>query len=489
VLGEIESDAYPNRSMSAASSTAENAVLLKGLPSNVEAEKFVLGSILLSDQVFPQVAGALEADDFTLEKHRRIFARMSELNDRGENIEYMTLIDQLEKHSQLDSIDGVAYIASLTEGMPRLSSIDSYIKIVKDKSLLRRLIFTSQSIVSQCIDSADEVDDILAEAESSIMKVGDAQLRSGLSDPRGILDGYAGGMQAFLDPSRRVKGLGGPFLKLDEMTTGMHGGELIIIAARPAMGKTSLALNVAQHVAADNGPDDPPKTVALFSLEMSKESLLTRMLCAEARVDQHRFRGGYLNADERRKLSAGLHKLVNSKLFIDDSANINMMEIAAKCRRLRSEHGLALVVVDYLQLMTAKGRVENRTQEISGISRGLKLLSKDLDVPVIALSQLSRAPEQRQGDHRPMLADLRESGSIEQDADVVMFIFREEIYKPDREDIKGIAELIISKQRNGPTGKIRLAFLNKYAKFDNLAEDIGGGGGRDYTDDDAPFEV
>jgi replicative DNA helicase len=205
-------------------------------------------------------------------------------------------------------------------------------------------------------------------------------------------------------------------------------------------------------------------------------------------VDQHRFRGGFLNADERRKLSAGLHKLVNSKLFIDDSANTNIMEISAKCRRLRSEHGLALVVVDYLQLMTGKGRVENRTQEISSISRGLKLLSKDLDVPVIALSQLSRAPEQRQGDHRPMLADLRESGSIEQDADVVMFIFREEVYKPDREDIKGIAELIVSKQRNGPTGKIRLVFLNKYAKFDNLAEDIGGGGGG-YTDDDAPFDV
>lgn len=488
------SKGYSNGSLSAASSIPENAVLLKGLPSNIEAEKFVLGSILLSDQVYPQVAGALDADDFTLEKHRRIFTRMTELNELGGGIEYLTLVNQLEKHDQLESVDGIAYIASLTEGLPRLSSIDSYVKIVKDKSLLRQLIFTSQSIVSQCVESAEEVDDILAEAESSIMKVGDAQLRTGLSDPRSILDDYAGGMQAFLDPSRRVKGISGPFLKLDEMTTGMHGGELIIIAARPAMGKTSLALNVAQHIASDNGPDDPAKTVALFSLEMSKESLLTRMLCAEARVDQHRFRGGFLNADERRKLSAGLHKLVNSKLHIDDTANTNVMEISAKCRRLRAEHGLSLVVVDYLQLMTGKGKIENRTQEISGISRGLKLLSKDLDVPVVALSQLSRAPEQRQGDHRPMLADLRESGSIEQDADVVMFIFREEIYKPDREDIKGVAELIISKQRNGPTGKVRLAFLNKYALFDNLADDIGGGSPNDddappqnFADEEAPF--
>ena len=481
--------------MSAASPlAAENLVLEKGLPSNLEAERFVLGSILLDDQVYPQVAGALEPEDFTVEKHKRIFTRMFDLNERGERIEYLTLVDELEKHNQLESVDGIAFIASLTEGLPRLTSIDSYIRIVKEKSLLRQLIYTSQNIIAQCVDSADEVDDILADAESSIMKVGDAQLRSGLSNPRNIIDGYAGGMQAFLDPSRRVQGLSGPFLKLDEMTTGMHGGELIIVAARPAMGKTSLALNIAQHIAMDNGPDDPAKTVALFSLEMSKESLLTRMLCAEARVDQHRFRGGYLNADERRKLNAGLHKLVNSKLFIDDAANTNVMEIAAKCRRLRSEHGLSLIVVDYLQLMASKGKVENRTQEISAFSRGLKLLAKDLDVPVVALSQLSRAPEQRQGDHRPMLADLRESGSIEQDADVVMFIFREEVYKPDREDLRGVAELIIGKQRNGPTGKIRLAFLNKFAKFDNLAEDIGASldgdaPPSDFSDDDAPFDI
>ena len=463
-----------------------NSVLDKGLPANVEAEQFVLGSVLLDDSLFPQVDAALDAEDFILEKHKRIFLRMKDLAAKPEHIEYLTLVEALDRHGQLESVDGIAYIASLNDGLPRLTSIDSYVKIVKDKSLLRKLIHTSQSIISQCVESSEEVEDILANAESTVMKVGDAQLRSGLSSPREVVESVPGGIQAFLDPSRRIKGLASPYLKLEEMTTGMHGGELIILAARPAMGKTSLALNIAQHVAADNGPDDPPKTVAMFSLEMSKESLLTRILCADARVDQHRFRGGYLNEDEKRRLRGSLHSIVSSKFFIDDSADASISDISAKCRRLRSEHGLALVVVDYLQLMASKGKVESRVQEISGISRGLKLLAKDLDVPVLALSQLSRAPEQRQGDHRPMLADLRESGSIEQDADRVMFIFREEIYKPDREDLQGIAELIISKQRNGPTGKIRLAFINKFAKFENLADDVGGGG---HSDDDAPFDA
>ncbi|MEZ5396726.1 MAG: replicative DNA helicase [Bryobacterales bacterium] len=465
--------------------SAENKVLERGVPSNIEAEQFVLGSILLDDQLFPQVGGALTVDDFLLEKHKRIFLRMKDLADRPERIEYLTLVNELDRHGQLESVDGIPYIASLTEGLPRLTSIDSYVRIVKDKSLLRKLILTSQTIISQCVESSEEVGDILATAETAIMKVGDEQLRSGLSSPKEVIENYSGGIQAFLDPSRRLQGLASPFLKLEEMTTGMHGGELIILAARPAMGKTSLALNIAQHVARDNGPEDPPKTVAMFSLEMSKESLLTRILCAEARVDQHRFRGGYLNEDEKRRLRSGLHGIVGSKLFIDDSAGSGVLDIAAKCRRLRAEHGLSLIVVDYLQLMGSKGKVESRTQEISQMSRGLKLLAMDLNVPVLALSQLSRGPETRQGDHRPLLSDLRESGSIEQDADRVMFIFREAVYKPDREDLEGIAELIIAKQRNGPTGKIKLAFINKFAKFENLADDVGGGGP---SDDDAPFD-
>ena len=457
-------------------STATPLAVEKRLPTSIEAEQCVLGSILLDDGLFPQIAGRLDSADFHLEKHRRIFLRMSELYARTVAIDDLTLSNELTKHDQLESCDGVAYIASLTEALPRLSSIDDYVRIVKDKALLRQLIYTADNIISQCIDGSQEVDDVLADAESAILKVGDAQLRSGLSDPRQIVEGFSGGIKAFLDPSKRIQGLSTPFLKLDEMTTGLHEAELIVIAARPSMGKTALALNIAQHVALDL-PDKPGKPVAVFSLEMSKESLLTRMLCSTARVDSHRFRGGYLNQDERRRLNQALNELVSCKLFIDDSADANLMDISAKCRRLQAEHGLGLIIIDYLQLMGSKGRFDNRTQEISALSRGMKLLAKDLRIPVIALSQLNRAPETRPGDHRPQLSDLRESGSIEQDADLVGFIFREEVYKPDREDLHGVAEFIIAKQRNGPTGRIKLAFLNKYVKFENLAEDVG-----DYAD-------
>ena len=371
--------------------------LERGLPTNLEAEQFVLGSVLLDDTLFPQVAGTVDSGDFNVEKHRRIFLRMEDLQARGERIEYLTLVNELEKHSQLESVDGIAYISSLTDGLPRLDSIDSYLKIVKDKSLLRNLIFTAQNIINNCMDGGEEAEDLIAEAESAVMRVGDAQLRSGLSNPRQIVEAYAGGVAAFLDPSKRVHGLSTNFIKFDEITTGLHAGELIIFAARPAMGKTAFALNIAQHIAS-NRPDKPGQPVAIFSLEMGKESLLTRMLCATARVDSHRFRGGYLNQDERRRLSAALSQLVDAKLFIDDSAATTMMDISAKCRRLKSEHGLALIIVDYMQLMPSKGRHENRVQEISALSRGLKLLAKDLAVPVIALSQLSRAPEMRPGD-------------------------------------------------------------------------------------------
>ncbi len=443
-------------------------VMDKGLPANVEAEQFVLGSILLSDPVFAQVAGTLEPDDFVLEKHRRIFQRMLDLHTRSEKIEYLTLANELMKHSQLESCDGVAYLSSLTDGLPRVENIDSYVRVVKDKAVLRRLIYSAQAIIGQTLDSGEEVDEILGKAEDMILKVGDDRVRGGLVNPRQIVEAFPGGINTFLDPSKRLRGLSTGFTKLDEMTTGLQPAELAVIAARPSMGKTALALNIAQHVAVKLG-----RPAAVFSLEMSKESLLSRVLCALARVDSHHFRGGYLSQEERRRLAGALNQLVRSPLFIDDSAASNLLEMHAKCRRLKSERGLALVVIDYLQLMTAKGtRYENRNQEISAISRGLKQLAKELDVPVMALSQLSRAPEVRTGDHRPQLSDLRESGSIEQDADLVAFIFREEVYKPDREDLHGRAELLISKQRNGPTGKVELAFLHKYTLFENRVEDL-----------------
>lgn len=448
--------------------TSSNLALHKGLPANIDAERFVLGSILLDDSSFVQVAAALNADDFSLEKHRRIFQRMAELHERGEKIDRVTVANELIRHSQLESCDGLGYLVSLDDGLPQIYNLDSYVRIVKDKALLRRLIFTSQKLIDRCMMGDEEPTDILASAEESLLKLGESTAKVGLSTPAEVIEGFPDGLNTFLDPSKRIRGLSTGFKKLDELTGGLHAGELIILAGRPAMGKTALALNVAQHAAVKLG-----KTVAIFSLEMSKESLLTRLLCAGARVDSHRFRSGYLDGDERRRLQATATELVEAPLYIDDTSGSNLIDMHAKLRRLKAERHLDLVVVDYLQLMSGWGRFESRVQEISSLSRGLKLLSKELEVPMLVLSQLSRAPETRPGDHRPQLSDLRESGSIEQDADVVAFIFREEVYKQDREDLRGVAELLLSKQRNGPTGKIQLVFLHNLTKFENRLTDLG----------------
>jgi replicative DNA helicase len=340
---------------------------------------------------------------------------------------------------------------------------------VKDKAVLRRIIFASQNMMNRAILGEEEPGDILAGAEETLLKLGEARVKNGLVNAGQILEAYEGGINAFLDPSKRIKGTSTGFAKFEEMTGGLHPGDLFIVAARPSMGKTALALNIAQHVALKL-----KETVAVFSLEMSKESLLTRMLCATARVDSQRFRAGYLTQDERRKLNLGLHELVEAPLYIDDTPGVHLMDMHAKLRRLQQERGnIGLVIVDYLQLMSGRGRFENRNQEVSALSRGMKLLGKELNVPMMVLSQLSRAVETRVGDHRPQLSDLRESGSIEQDADVVGFIFREEVYHRDREDLRGLAELIIAKQRNGPVGTVNLVYLHAQTKFENRAEDTG----------------
>ena len=452
-------------------------VLNQALPDNLDAERFVLGAIMSSDTAFLQVAGTLTADDFSLEKHKRIFLRMGELHDRGEKIDRVTVANELMNQGQLQSVDGVTYLVSLDDGLPQLYNLESYVAIVKEKSLLRRIITVSQDTISRCLGSQEAATQILGAVEDAFMRLGDIQTKTSLASPAQILTEYDGGINAFLDTSKRIKGISSGFLKFDEMTGGLREGELFILAARPAMGKTALALNIAQHVATNQ---HNPKAAAIFSLEMSKESLLTRFMCSAARVDQQRFRAGYLNQDERRLLHEAMYKIVESPLFIDDTAGTNLMDVHSKIRRLQAEHDVGLVIVDYLQLMQGRGRFENRVQEISSLSRGLKLMSKELRVPFLVLSQLSRAPESRPGDHRPMLSDLRESGSIEQDADLVAFIFREEVYRPDKESLKGLAELIVAKQRNGPTGRIKLAFLNRYTKFENLAADTG--------EDEAPFE-
>jgi replicative DNA helicase len=440
----------------------------KGLPTNVDAERFVLGSIMLDDSLYIQAAGELEPDDFSLDKHRRILRRMGELQERGEKVDRITIANELMKFNELEACDGITYLVSLDDGLPQIPNLDAYIRIVKDKAVLRRIIFASQHMMNRALLGEEEPDEILSGAEETLLKLGEARVKSGLLDPGQILQDYEGGINAFLDPSKRIKGISTGFAKFDELTGGLHGGDLCIVAARPSMGKTALALNIAQHVALKL-----KQTVAIFSLEMSRESLLTRMLCATARVDSQRFRAGYLTQEERRKLNHALHELVEAPLYIDDTPGIHMMDIHAKLRRLQAERKLGLVIVDYLQLMGARGRFENRNQEVSALSRGMKMLAKEMNVPMMVLSQLSRAVETRQGDHRPQLSDLRESGSIEQDADVVGFIFREEVYHREREDLRGLAELIIAKQRNGPVGTVNLVFLHAQTKFENRAEDTG----------------
>jgi replicative DNA helicase len=449
---------------------ASDIILDKGLPVNLDAERFVLGSILLDDALFVQVAGAIRAEDFALEKHRILFNRMSDLHERGERIDRVTVYNELLKHGEAEACDGLSYLVSLDDGLPRMSNVDAYVHIVREKSVLRRIIFASKKLIDRCLLGQDEPSEILAGAEESLLKIGDIGASAALLTPRQIINGYEGGLNALLNPASRLNGLTTGFPKLDEMTGGLHPGELFIVAARPSMGKTALALNIAQHVATSK----EPRPVAVFSLEMTKESLLTRLLCAAARIDGQKFRAGFLNREERARLSAAATAISAAPLFIDDTSGANLLDIHAKLRRLKAENrDLGLVVIDYLQLMSGRGRYENRNQEISTLSRGLKLLAKELEVPMMVLSQLSRAPETRQeGDHRPQLSDLRDSGAIEQDADLVGFIFRPEVYKPERQDLRGQAELILAKQRNGPTGVVKMVFLKHCTRFENRTADL-----------------
>ena len=428
--------------------SSKHEITEEGLPTNIDAERFVLGSILLDDSLYIQAASSLEPEDFSLEKHRRLFMRMGAVQELGERIDRVTLANELIKFNELESCGGLTYLVSLDDGLPQMSNIDSYIRIVWEKSLLRRLIFASQHVMNRCLMGAENADEILAGSVETLLRLGEARVNSGLVQSGQIVEAYEGGIDAFLDPSKRTKGTSTGFTRIDEYTGGMHGGDLIIIAARPSMGKTALALSIALHVALKMN-----KVVAIFSLEMSRESLLTRMVCSAARVDSQKFRAGCLNRDERGKLAKALKELTEAPLYIDDTAGLHLMDMHARLRRLKAEQRdsgeIGLVIVDYLQLMSGRGRYENRVQEVSALSRGLKVLAKELNVPMMVLSQLNRAVETRQGDHRPQLSDLRESGSIEQDADVVAFIFREEVYKKEREDLRGLAEVIIAKQRTG----------------------------------------
>ncbi len=452
--------------------TLPNFALDTGLPANVDAEKTILGAILLDNAAHAEAAEKLEADDFSLDSHRRIFLRMSDLLNEQRPVDIVTLSHELARYKEVESVGGVAYLASLTEGLPRRPVIEEYIRIVKDKSLLRRLMAICSAAIARAADQSETALEVIGVAETQLLEVSQRGISGGFQSLDQIVAGSFGSIDNLYKQSREVTGLATDFYALDRCTSGLQKGELIIIAARPSMGKTAFAVNICQNAAVNHNA-----VVAVFSLEMSKESLLRRMLASQAWVDQRKLQTGFLGREDHDKLQKALGDLVESRLFIDDTAGISLAEMRAKARRLKQTAGqLDLVMVDYLQLMSATlpsaggKRYENRTQEVSAISRGLKALAKELDVPVVALSQLSRSSERRGDDKRPLLSDLRESGSIEQDADVVAFIHREAYYNRDEEmseSDKAKSEIIIAKQRNGPTETIYLNFISRFTRFDN----------------------
>src|SRR5450755_2476791 len=444
--------------------------LANTLPANVEAERSILGAILLDNFAYNEAAEHIRPEDFSLDSHRRIYTRIMELMESSRPADFITLIEELRRSKELESIGDVGYISGLMDGVPDRPSIEHYIKIVRDKSLLRGLIHAANAAITRAADQSDPAEEILNDAEAAILQLSEKRIGRGFMGIQEIVKGSFGSVDALLQRGQRITGLATHYTDLDEMTSGFQRSDLIIIAARPSMGKTAFAMNIAENASIED-----QKVVGMFSLEMSREALLLRLLCSRAKVDSHKMRTGSLWREDMDKVVHAMDQLAQAPIFIDDSPGISISEMRAKARRLQQSQGkLDLIIVDYLQLMTGGGRKhENRTQEVSAISRGLKGLAKELKVPVVALSQLSRAPESRGGDHRPQLADLRESGSIEQDADVVAFIFREEVYKPDEPELEGVAEIIIAKQRNGPTGRIKLAFLKNSTRFESMAAGMG----------------
>ena len=432
-------------------------------PHNLEAERSILGAILLDNQSINTAIEKIRPQDFFHDGHRRIFERMINLNEAHHAIDLVTLTEDMGRAGELESAGGHAYLAQLMDGMPRVSNMEHYARIVKEKALLRNLIHAAHHIEQTALEAEEDADALLDRAESSIFQLAEDRIRSGFIGVKELVKESYPRLERILTEGHRLTGISTGYEQLDNLTAGLQPSELIIIAARPSMGKTALALNIAENVAVRQS-----LPVGIFSLEMSKESLLLRLLASHARIDAHKFRTGHINRGDMQEISTSLGILAESPLWIDDSASSTVVEMGAKARRLKSDKGLSMVVVDYLQLMTARGRFGNRNEEVSSISRGLKGLAKELKVPVVVLSQLTRAPER--DDRRPQLADLRESGAIEQDADVVMFINRPNFYKSDLpEDERAKTELIIAKQRNGPTDTLKYVFLNKFTRFEEQA--------------------
>jgi len=432
-------------------------------PQHIEAEQSILGGILIENEAINRVTEILDPDDFYRDAHRKIFNALINLSERDEPADLITLTNELRKIDQLDSIGGASYLTSLIDSVPTAANIQYYARIVKEKAILRKLIQTSTEIVTQSYEDRGDVEVFLDEAERSIFEISEKRVRPSFYPIREIVKESFATIEKLFKKKEAVTGVASGFKELDRMTAGFQPSDLIIIAGRPSMGKTAFCLDVAEYAAIGN-----KIPVAIFSLEMSKEQLVIRMLCSQANVEGTRLRTGYLNESDWPKLTIAAGSLSESPIYIDDTAALSVLEMRAKARRLKADHGLGMVIVDYLQLMKGRARVESRQQEISEISRSLKALAKELTIPVIAVSQLSRKTEERTG-NRPQLSDLRESGAIEQDADLILFIYRDEVYNRDPDNPnRGKAEVIIGKQRNGPIGKIDLAFLDKFTTFKDL---------------------
>lgn len=430
-------------------------------PHNIEAEQSVLGSMMLDKEAISVAVEILKKDDFYREDHKEIFEGILDLFESGQAIDIITVSERLKLRASIDGIGGIEYLSYLASAVPSTANIRYYAKIVEEKSILRKLIRASSDIVNMGYEASEEVGFVIDKAEKSIFDLLQKRNQQGMMPIKDVLDEAFKRLEELYNSDGSVTGVPTGFKDLDNKISGLQNSDLILIAARPAMGKTAFALNIIQHVAMHAGV-----TAAIFSLEMSKVQLVNRILASEAMVDSQKMRSGNLDESDWHKMAKVLYPISNAQLLIDDTPGISITDIRAKCRRLKLEKNLGLIVIDYLQLMQGRGRSESRQQEISEISRSLKILAKELDVPVICLSQLSRAPEQRP-DHRPILSDLRESGAIEQDADIVMFLYRDDYYNKETEK-KNISEVIVAKNRHGSTGDVELVWLGQYTKFANM---------------------
>jgi len=446
--------------------TANDPWLQKVPPHNLEAEQSILSAILIENNTLPEVLEILSDQDFYREAHRKIFKAMIELFERNEPADLVTLTNLLKERGELESLGGASYLAELVDAVPMAVNASHYARIVQEKATLRHLIESAAGITTRCFEDRGDVEEILDFAERSIFDISENKVKPSFYSLGDILTETYKAVEDAYENKALVTGVPTGFPGLDEKTSGFQAGDFIVIAGRPSMGKTALALNIARNASLET--EEPS---AIFSLEMSKEQLSLRMLSAEARVDSSKMRGGFLSEADLAKINRAAGALYDIPIFIDDSPAISALEIRAKARRMKMEKALGLVVIDYLQLMQGRRSAERRELEISEISRSLKALAKELHIPVVALSQLNRKVEERTN-KRPVLSDLRESGAIEQDADVIVFIYRDKVYNKEESNPNDIAELILAKQRNGPIGTVRLAFLEQYTRFENLAPEV-----------------